>query len=360
MQIFTSGAEFLLTGNTPATIEIKAQTQHGSKFLEAKSLDGATLFIDKNGKTLRQYLYNYNEDAYNSVDISVLSSHLIDDPSDVGVLSGSSTEDANYVVVINQDGTAAVLNTLRSQDINGFTKWTNGDTNTEYPFNIISVSTVHNDLFFVNKRVSDTTTTYSIERWDQTYLLDSGIKLLSPASIDQSANQLVLSSAHLTGFTVTVVARGKVLGNKTVAAVSSSSQNGVISITEGEKQFILDGDSTGATIDVQIGFNFLPKVKSMPLNTTAGNIAGQNQMRDKKITRMNLRVLESAGVEIDGNTVPTLELGTSFDSDLTPFTGVIQDNNGGNGWNIEVVPEITVTNPMPFHLQAIEYEVQSS
>jgi hypothetical protein len=362
LQIFTSGAEFLLTGNTPATVSIKAQTQHGSKFLEAKSLDGATLFIDKNGKTLRQYLYNYNEDAYNSVDISVLSSHLIDNPADVGVLSGSTTEDANYVVVINEDGSAAILNTLRSQDINGFTKWTNGSTGTVYPLNIISVSTVHNDLFFVNKRTTDTTTTYTIERWDQTYLLDSGIKLLSQTSI--VGNELILSSAHLTGFTVSLVARGNVLPNKTVAATSGTNQNGKITLSDSEKAFIIAGDTSGGTMNVQVGFNFQPKMKSMPLNTTAGNIAGQNQMRDKKITRMNLRVLDSAGVVIDGNTVPTLEFGTAsstpLNSDLSPFTGVIQDNNGGNGWNIEVVPEITVPNPMPFHIQAIEYEVQSS
>ena len=362
LQIFTAGAEFLLTDNTPATVSIQAQTQHGSKFLEAKSLDGATLFIDKNGKTLRQYLYNYNEDAYNSVDISVLSSHLIDDPADVGVLSGSTTEDANYVVIVNQDGSAAILNTLRSQDINGFTKWTNGSTGTVYPLNIISVSTVHNDLFFVNKRTTDTTTTYTIERWDQTYLLDSGIKLLSQTSI--VGNELILSSAHLTGFTVSLVARGNVLPNKTVAATSVSNQNGKITLTDAEKAFIIAGDPSGGTMNVQVGFNFQPTVKSMPLNTTAGNIAGQNQMRDKKITRMNLRVLESAGVVIDGNTVPTLEFGTAsstpLNSDLSPFTGVIQDNNGGNGWSIEVVPEITVPNPMPFHIQAIEYEVQSS
>ena len=155
------------------------------------------------------------------------------------------------------------------------------------------------------------------------------------------------------------------LNNKFVEAVELiSNQNGKITLTDAEKAFIIAGDPSGGTMNVQVGFNFKPTVKSMPLNTTAGNIAGQNQMRDKKITRMNLRVLESAGVVIDGNTVPTLEFGTAsstpLNSDLSPFTGVIQDNNGGNGWSIEVVPEITVPNPMPFHIQAIEYEVQSS
>jgi len=360
LQIFTSGAEFLLTGNTPATVSIKAQTQHGSKFLEAKSLDGATLFVDKNGKTLRQYLYNYNEDAYNSVDISVLSSHLIDSPLDVGVLSGSTTEDANYVVIINQDGSAAILNTLRSQDINGFTKWTNGDTNTAYPLKLVSTSTVNNNLFFVNERTTDTTTTYTIEMWNQEHLLDASVKQTNKGSI--SSNKCFLPSAgvttHLDGLTVSVVARGNTLSNR---VVQTSEDGSFVTLSDEEQTFIL---AQASVADVEIGFNFTPKIKSMPLNTTAGNIAGQNQMRDKKITRMNLRVFETSGVVIDGNPVPIRQFGTSsnspLDSNLPKLTGVIQDNNGGNGWNIEVVPEITVPNPTPFHVQAIEYEVQSS
>jgi hypothetical protein len=69
-------------------------------------------------------------------------------------------------------------------------------------------------------------------------------------------------------------------------------------------------------------------------------------------------------VNIDGNPVPIRNFGAAADSPLgTPFeirTGIIQDNNGGNGWGIDVVPEITIPDPAPIHLQAIEYEVQSS
>ena len=157
------------------------------------------------------------------------------------------------------------------------------------------------------------------------------------------------------------MARGVTLPSRVVQAISGTNNNGKLIITEEEETFIR---ASGSTVDVEVGFNFTPKIKSMPLNTQAGNIAGQNQMRDKKITRMNLRVFETSGVVIDGNPVPIRQFGTSsdspLDSDLPKLTGVIQDNNGGNGWNIEVVPEITVPNPTPFHVQAIEYEVQSS
>jgi hypothetical protein len=353
LQVFTAGAEFIVKGNTPSDITIEAQTQHGASFLEVKSVDGATLFVDQNGRTLRSYLYNYNEDAYNSTDISVLSSQLIDNPVDLGVLTGSLSEDANWVFIVNQDGTAAILNTLRTQDINGFTKWINGDTNSDYPLNVESVSVVNNDLFLVNKRTTASTTNYTIERWSFDCLLDSSLKLTDGLAF--FGNDLLLYSDHLDGETVSVVARGNTLPSRQV------SLNNRITFTDEEKAFIL---ANGNVIDVEVGYNFTPKIVGMPLNTNSNRIAGQNQMREKKVTRMNLRVYESSGVYIDGNAVPIRQFGDAanspLDSNLPKQTGIIQDNNGGNGWDIEVQPEITIPDPTPFHIQAIEYEVESS
>ena len=359
LQVFTAGAEFIVKGNTPSDITIEAQTQHGASFLEVKSVDGATLFVDQNGRTLRSYLYNYNEDAYNSTDISVLSSQLIDNPVDLGSLTGSLSEDANWVFIVNQDGTSSILNTLRSQDINGFTKWINGDTNSAYPLKTVSVSVVNNDLFLVNKRTTDTTTTYTVEKWDFDYLMDSSVRLETSLSI--SGNNLSLASHHLDGETVSVVARGTTLDNRVVQVDPAS---GYIILTDEEKSFILEQDPSTGVIDVEVGYNFTPKIVGMPLNTNSNRIAGQNQMREKKINRMNLRVYESSGVYIDGNPVPIRQFGDAanspLDSNLPKQTGIIQDNNGGNGWDIEVQPEITVPDPTPFHIQAIEYEVESS
>jgi hypothetical protein len=355
LQVFTAGAEFLVTGTTPADVGVQAQTQHGAFNLEVKSVDGATLFIDQNGKVLRSYLYNFNEDAYNSTDISILSSQLIDSPKDVAVLTGTKSEDANWVFIINQDGTAGVLNTLRSQDINGFTKWINGYTNSDYPLELVSASVVNNDLFIVNKRTTASTTNYTIERWSFDYLLDSSVRLLSSISI--VGNNLYLGNTYLNGETVNVVARGNTLPNRVV-------QSAYIILTDEEKEFILAQDPATGVIDVEVGYNFIPKIIPMPLNTNSRFIAGPNQMREKKITRMNLRVYESSGVYIDGNPVPIRQFGdaanTPLNANLPKQTGIIQDNNGGNGWGIEVVPEITIPYPTPFHIQAIEYEVESS
>jgi len=349
LQVFTTGGEFLVKGNTPSTITSEAQTQHGSAYLEAKSLDGATLFIDQNGQTLRQFLYSFNEDAYTSNDISVLSSQLIDQPKDVAVLSGTTSEDSNWVFIINQDGNGAVLNTVRAQDINGFTRWTNANSGYfisggAVPLQLVSASTVKNELYLVNKFAGGTSFRYSLERWSFDHLLDSSVKI-----DNVSTTTVQLPDDHLRLAEVSVIGNGNNLDKRTVSAT------GQITLTAEEL--------SGGNLDLEVGLNFVPKIVPMPLNTSS-KASANNAMREKRINRMNLRMYESAGVYIDGNPVPVRNFGQAVDSPLgTPFevrTGIIQDNNGGKGWGIDVVPEITVPDPAPIHLQAIEYEVESS
>lgn len=344
LQVFTAGAEFLVKGGTPTTVDIVQQTQHGASNLEVQSIDGATLFIDQNGRTLRQYVFSFNEDAYTSNDISVLSSQLIDDPQDFSILSGTTSEDANWVFVINQDGTGAVLNTVRSQDINGFTKWINGDTGVSDKLKLASVSSVANEMYIVNSR-GGATPWYFIERWSFDHLLDSSVKVQNVTT-----NTVSLGTDHLNNKVVSVLANGNTLPKRQV-----SLSTGTITLT--------DEELSGGALNLEVGYNFVPKIVPMPLNTSSQAVA-QNSMREKRINRMNLRMYESAGVHIDGNPVAVRNFDVAANSPLgTPFevrTGIIQDNNGGKGWGIDVVPEITVPDAAPFHLQAIEYEVESS
>ena len=344
LQIFCSGAEFLLKGFTPSTVEVVAQTQHGSYPLEVQSIDGATLFVDKNGNTLRQYLFSFNEDAYTSNDISVLSSQLISNPKDMAILKGSTTEDSNWLFIINQDGNAGVLNTMRNQDINGFTRWTAPTGST-----LQSCCTVDDELYVITSRVFGTSSINYLERWNFDRLLDGSVKQTVTAT---GSDVVVTVGSHLTGYTVGVNADGDVLPDRACTGAT-----GVITITAAE----LDGFSTRS---LEVGLNFNVKVKSMPLNTNPGIRSGQNTMKRKKITNINLRVYESAGIYIDGNAVPIRQFGDAQDTPLntpfTPRTGIIEDDAGGNGWLTEVVPEITVPDATPFHLQAIQYEVESS
>ena len=353
LQVFCAGAEFLVKGQTPSNIEVVSQTQHGSSNLEAQSVDGATLFVDKNGRTLRQFVFSFNEDAYTSADISVLSSQLINNPVDMALLLGNTTEDANWAFIVNEDGTGAVLNTMRSQDINGFTRWTPfADATTASEKNLIkSCATVSDDLYMIVYREAGGSDYYDIERWSFDHLLESGIK----TTLTETGSDVVVELGNrLNGYEVSVLADGDVLPKRVVSLVS-----GVIGITITAAELAGSG-----TRDLEIGLGFPVKLKTMPLNTNPGTRGGQNAMKRKKITNINLRVYKSAGIYIDGNAVPIRQFGDAQDTPLntpfTPRTGIIEDENGGNGWLTEVVPEITVPDGTPFHLQSIQYEVESS
>jgi len=333
LQIFTSGAEFAVTSQpiTPSNINIAPQTSHGASYIQVEEVDGATMFVDRNGKTLRDYLYSFNEDAYTTQDKSVLSSQLIKQPVDMAMLAGTQSEDSNWLFIVNTDGTVAVLNTLRAQDINGFTEWTTDG-------NVESVTVVDDKLFIVTKRFGNLDR--FIEVWDFAYLMDSSVK------VSPTPTQTVITGLdHLEGQTVQIVGDGIVLTPKTVAS----------------GQITLEANEIGYS-EIELGINFVPQIVPMPINTSIGS--GQNAMRLKRIVRVNMRVYETYGVYVDGNPVPIRTFGsvptTPLDSAPTALSGIIDDVYDINCWNRDVMPTISVPDPTPFHIQAIEYEVESS
>ena len=337
LQIFTSGAEFAVTSRpvTPSNINVQPQTSHGANTVEVQDVDGSTLFIDRHGKSLLGFVYSFNEDAYVTDDRSVLASHLINQPVDMALLAGTASDDANWLFIVNSDGNATILNTLRSQDINGYTQWTtDGD--------IKSVCVVDDQLFMSVEREIDGTDRLFIERWDFDHMLDCSIKNTRTGSD-------VTGLEHLNGEEVSVLVdtENYVLDKRTVSS----------------NKIVLDSNEEYSG-DYEVGILFTPTIKPMPLNTNLGS--GANQMRLKKIVRMNLRVYESSGITIDGVAVPIRAFGEAGATSplspepITPTSGIIEDVYDINGWGREVVPTISTPDPTPMHIQMIEYEVEGN
>lgn len=332
LQIFTAGGEFTIKTKpiTPASITVSPETSHGANAVQAREIDGATLFIDRNGKTIREYLYSFNEDAYVSNDISVLSPELITQPVDMAILGGTNSDDANWVFVVNNDGSATILNTLRGQDINGFTRWTTSGF-------LTNVSVVDDDLYMVNKRTINSAEVYVIEQWSFDYHTDNGI-----IKTFGSPTTSVTGLDHLEGETVRVVGDGAVMNDKTVSSGAITLENPKSS--------------------VQVGLNYTPTFTPMPINTSFG--AGGNQMRLKRIVRMNIRVQATGVLKIDGEPIPARAFADASASPLGSApalkTGILDDILDGNGWNREDMPVFTQDDPLPMQVLAIEYEVESS
>jgi hypothetical protein len=365
--VFTEGAEFAITGNTPSTLDAKQQTQHGSfsENVPTLALDGATLFVDRNGKSIRQFVFDHTENSFRSVDMSVLASHLIDSPLDMDAVTGISANDANYVFIINKDGSAIMLNTLREQDITGFTKFNMTRkplAATEiYNFNasfagatdkyeqVVSV----NNVLHVLINGDGASDNYFLCRLDDSFRMDMSVKFQPASSADANGfyhPAELIGCRHLTN---TVQPVAIIAGNSVLQERYATQYSTTMPLSDSERQL---------NEVIEVGRNFKAEVKPMPIATVSRS--GDNTaMALKRINRMNLRVLNSAGVYIDGNPVAVREFGGADDSPLNTSlevsTGIIEDNNGGNGWGREISPSITVPDPTPFHLLAIDYEISS-
>jgi hypothetical protein len=348
LQIFTSGAEFSVTSKpvTPTSVGIAPQTNHGASYVEVVDVDGSTIFVDRNGKTIYDFVYSFNEDAYVAHNRSVLSSQLIKQPTDMAMLSGTTSEDANWLFITNTDGTVTVLNTLRAQDINGFTRWETASTTyptaTPEPGVITNATVVDDQLYMIVKRKVDAhnTTEYHVERWSFDHLMDDST-IFNPGPTDT----IISGLGYLNGLTVQIVADGIVLTERTVSG----------------GQITLTSEETGYT-NVEVGLNFPVEIKGMPLNTNIGS--GENQMRIKRIVRMNIRVYESYGYYVDGEPMPIRAFDYALNSPLNTSpnakTGIIDDVLNNIGWTRDEMPSITAPDPTPVFIQMIEYEVESS
>lgn len=364
VHVFTESAEYNVTGNTPTTINVEQQTQHGSFNIDVPtmSLDGATLFVDNTGRSLKQFLFSFNENAYRSIDLSVLASKAIVDPIDMDIVSAVSAEDANYVFIINADGTAVVLNTLREQDINGFTRFNqvrpSGELNVD--FDTFEQCVTVNNVLHVITRLDETSgdvthdeKDYAICRMSFNHLMDCSKKFTAPTGQNFGT---AFGSTVDTGIKNTRIVQLYVRGGANaltddhIVLTDRVANNGIVTLTTDEQALV-------GTLEV--GYNFTSKVKSMPIATAKGSGANNN-LSQKRIDKMNMRVVETSGVKIDGVlTEVRQDSPDGFLTSASPTSGIIEDSNGGNGWSREVAPEITVEGPTPFHLLAIDYEVSS-
>ena len=115
IQILTSTGEFYLKPPvsqpvTPTDIRIIQQSTFGTQLkCKPRQFDGATIFIQNNGKTVREYLYSESAEEYSSHSISLLSSHLIDTPVDSALLTSMNNRTEQFYFLVNADGTMAVF-----------------------------------------------------------------------------------------------------------------------------------------------------------------------------------------------------------------------------------------------------------
>ncbi|QLH40560.1 MAG: hypothetical protein HWD60_18730 [Defluviicoccus sp.] len=218
LQVFTSGAEWMVTGDplTPTSIQLFRQTRVGSpinRTVPPVNVDGATLFVPRSGPQLREFLFTDTEQAYQATDLAMLSHHLIERPREMAY---DEPNRLLHVVMVN--GTMATLTAFRDEEVSG---WTLQQTQGSF----LSVAAVGDVVYVLVERDSG----ILIEAFDDTLQVDAGL------AGSASTPRLEWSGAgYLEGLTVKVVADGAVCsdavvegGSITLAEPASSVQMGL-------------------------------------------------------------------------------------------------------------------------------------
>lgn len=340
LQIFTTGAEHYIPSSpiTPENIAVNKQTDFGAKKIQPRTIDGAVLYVQRTGKAIQQFAFDFLEDAYQSGSITLLNPSIINDPVDLDVQPGSSSSDANYVYVVNSTGRMSVFNTLRSENIAGWTQWiTDGE--------IQSVAVVIDDVYLTVKRVVGGVDVFYLEKIVDAALLDS-------SKLYTGVNSATLTGlSHLEGRVVRIVADGSVMEDQTVVGGEVTTERVAINAEVG-----LDLVSDNPEFPVI--------VENMPLEQDLG--AGVNLDADKRVVKCTVQLEETSGIFIGASVdreitsiypVPFRTFGANvLDSPAPLFTG--KKDMRLSGWGTTVGVVVAQKDPAPMVLLSMTLEVE--
>ena len=324
LQVFTSGAEWQVVGSplTPETVQIDRQTRIGSlvdRTVPPVDIDGATIFVARNGREIREFLYTDIEAAYQSTDLSLLAQHLIKNPVD------QAFDKRNRLLhFIMGDGSMATLTNYRVEKVSA---WTRQETDGEF----LSVAVVGDDVYALINRNG----TYMIEHFDNTLYQDSA--LIGSA---QTATISWSGLDHLEGLEVTIKADGIVVASKTVTSGSITLE-------------------TAAT-KVEIGLPFTHIVEPLPPSSLSSQGAG----RAMRLVEGVFRVEDTAALSLDiGRGLADVPL-RDFDNPILdqPIEPVSRDIIvKAYGWRKDQTQplwRIEQDHPLPFTLLSVTTELK--
>ena len=324
LQIFTKGGEFFLPQSTldpitPTNVVVNGATRRGSKEgIKPVGAESGTLFIQRAGKSLREFLFSDVELSYISNNISLLSSHLLKSPSDMALRKATSTTDGDLLLIVNEtDGSLATYSILRGQNVIAPSLST---TDGEF----VNVGVDVDQIYFTVKRSISSSDKYYVECFNDDNTTDSA-KLLSGSS--KPSTTTVTGLSHIEGKTVKVIADDQMQLDKTVSS----------------GQITLDAVPTTY---VEIGLNYTPTIKTLPveLKLSSGNIVAQK----KRIVEATANLYLSQNLTLNGNDL--LFVAGDF------FTGK-KRKKPMLGYDRDGQMTFSQTDPLFFNLLGIEYKV---
>ena len=411
LQLFTDGGEYFVPTSsdtsavTPSNIIFMRQTPYGCNRAKPIIFDGATIYAQKNGRSIREYLFSDVESAYASTSISILASQVIDNPVDMTMITGSSTRPEQFAFFTNTDGTLALFHSIRAEKIAGWTSWS---TRTGDKFT--SITAINENLFCVASRVIGGSTIYTLEKFaeDDSLTLDSsGVTTLSQQgapkvngasqsgsslnvdgytsapnpndviSIAGNSTQYIIQTVNATasGFTlvlnqalaaspadnaVITIVQGRLhntpahLTSTVVYAVDGTMALGEFTTTSSDTVTFNEAHATG----VNIGFNYTPILETMPIDKDIQNGPLTGQI--KRISRAVIDVADTLNIALQASDSSAKSLVIrQVNFDVTQSVAKVTGKKEFYflGYDREPTVKITQTEPLPLKVLGMAVEV---
>jgi hypothetical protein len=200
--IFGAVSEFYIpvSLDTPLTPENFSSRYAGAKGaapgLRPYDIEGALVYVQRFGKALQQTRFTDTSQSYESESLSQLSNHILSSPVDMSYSSSISSEEADYLYIVNDDGTLAVLNISRTEGVNAWSLCT-----TQGRFNNAVV--VDTDSLFTVWRngltngVPGATSTLHLESFEDDLYVDAAVRVGDNTTEGEAGLTSLFDIAHL-------------------------------------------------------------------------------------------------------------------------------------------------------------------
>lgn len=320
LQLFSTSAEFYIPISesdavTPENIVLRRTTSRGCKpGLRVFEVDGATLFVQRLGKALREFIFADVELAYQANNISLLASHLMRDPVGYALRRSSSTDDADYLFMPNSDGTMTVFCTLRTQEVNAMALW---ETKGRYD----DVAVVLEDVYYSVIRTIDGADRKFIELMDETITLDCAV-----SDMDLGAPASGATLAHLPDTLIDYERDGFIR-----QPVTSNGSGEIVFDQPAANSFVAGLKYPEVLPDVAPGFIWA--VRTLPFAVQLPD--GASLGRKRRVVNADIQLFETTALTVNGTEIAFREFGIdALDTPVVPYTG-IKRARGFLGWDYD-------------------------
>jgi hypothetical protein len=330
LMIFTTGGEFYVPQQglepiTPTSFFVSTTGRAGSKQgIRVQQLESGVLFIQRQGKILSEIAYSDTQLTYLTSKISLLSGHLLKNPTRMALRRAVDTDENDLLLITNAtDGTMAAYSIMRSQNVIAPSEFVTASGE------FLDVGVDITTIYTVVKRTISGTAQYYVERFDHTLLTDSAVT----GGVSSTA-----SMSHVAGKEVNILLDGIVQPNQTVPG------GGTVTFTR------------ASTSAYEVGLPISVQATTMPIDLKIQS--GTRLGFKKRIVEVNALVYETQNMVINNIEVPfrSFDTPSTLDADVPDYTGT-KVLHGILGYSNEAKITITQSAPLKFTLLGLEYKV---